>query len=99
MGLRASSVVPLRKRQMLQVAGGWCWGFQKDCRRTWLGEPYTLIQNEVKRTLRGRPLRRVKEAEHECPIAWGRFRIFRKVRFRPEAEVRKLHTFDATPIL
>ncbi len=34
--------------------------------RICLEQPYTLIQNEVKRTLRGRTAHRVKEAQHEC---------------------------------
>ncbi len=41
------------------MAGRWLFdSSRKDAGRTCLGQPYTLIQNKVKRTLRGRPLRR-----------------------------------------
>lgn len=46
--------------------------FRRAAGRTCLGQPYTLIQNEVKRTLRGRTSHRVKEAQHEC-LQWVDF--------------------------
>jgi hypothetical protein len=66
MCLTASSVVPLRSGKCYKwqvVSVGF---FQKGAGRTCLGQPYTLIQNKVKRTVR--TLCRVKEVQHECPL-------------------------------
>ncbi len=32
-------------------------------------------------------------------VEWEKLKVGLNVRFRPKAEVRELHTFDATPIL
>jgi hypothetical protein len=69
-GCKGRRARPLsQKAKRMPVAGDWWFDSSRTAAgRTCLGEPYTLIQTKVKRTLRGRTPHRVKEAQHEYSL-------------------------------